>query len=65
MAKFHHDIIEQDGQELDLNQAFDAVMNIYGPQGDVVYVFMCAVTKKERRAYRFEISGENIIKEDG
>lgn len=65
MSKFYHDVIEQDGQELDLNQAFDTVMNIYGPQGNVTYRFVFAMTKKERRAYRFEILGENIIKEDG
>lgn len=65
MSKFFHDVIEQDGQELDLNQAFDTVMDIYGPQGEVKYIFAFAMTKKERRAYRFEISGENIVEDKG
>lgn len=63
MKKFFHDIIEQEGEELNLSKALEAVMSIYGPQGDVKYTFEFAMTKRERQAYRFEISGEGIVKQ--
>ena len=60
-----HDVIEQDGEELDFNKAFDIVMGLYGAFGDVKYRFLFAMTKNERRAYRFEVAGDRIEKQEG
>lgn len=65
MAGVVHDIIEQEGEELDFNKAFDAVMSLYGHFGVVRYEFLFAMTKMEKRAYRFNVSGENVKKVEG
>lgn len=55
------DVIEQDGEELDLSGALEIAMLHFGTMGDVSYRFLFAMTKNERKAFRFIVSGSQIM----